>query len=120
MTGKSFQGHVDLEQANHFNATQLQTMIRLYERIQTHLFRLMATDSVPKFIKTPKFLALKIKLVEDDDGPLADFPLMASSASTPSVPPGLSSGEEEIGGAYVTISQRAAVQDRTAGATEQR
>ncbi|KAL1937585.1 hypothetical protein VTO73DRAFT_13080 [Trametes versicolor] len=120
MTGKSFQGHVDLEQANHFNATQLQTMIRLYERIQTHVFRLMATDSVPKFIKTPKFLALKIKLVEDDDGPLADFPLMASSASTPSVPPGLSSGEEEIGGAYVTISQRAAVQDRTAGATEQR
>lgn len=48
MTGKSFQGHVDLEQANHFNATQLQTMIRLYERIQTHVFRLMATDSVPK------------------------------------------------------------------------
>ena len=39
---------VELEQANAFNATQLQTMIRLYERIQTHVFRLMATDSVPK------------------------------------------------------------------------
>ncbi|KAI0363720.1 regulator of G protein signaling superfamily [Pilatotrama ljubarskyi] len=116
MTGKSFQGHVDLEQANHFNATQLQTMIRLYERIQTHVFRLMATDSVPKFIKTPRFLALKVKLVEEDDGPLADFPLMNSSASTPSVPPGLSSGEEEVGGAYVTISQRAATQERPAGA----
>ena len=48
MTGKAFQGRVELEQANAFNATQLQTMIRLYERIQTHVFRLMATDSVPK------------------------------------------------------------------------
>ena len=48
MTGKAFQGRVEPEQANAFNATQLQTMIRLYERIQTHVFRLMATDSVPK------------------------------------------------------------------------
>ncbi|KAH9849988.1 Alpha/Beta hydrolase protein [Lenzites betulinus] len=47
MTGKTFQGHVDLEQANHFNTTQLQTRIRLHERNQTHVFRLMATDSVP-------------------------------------------------------------------------
>ncbi|KAI0771529.1 regulator of G protein signaling domain-containing protein [Trametes elegans] len=115
LTGKTFQGHVDLEQANQFNATQLQTMIRLYERIQTHVFRLMATDSVPKFIKTPRFLALKVKLVEEDDGPLADFPLMNTSASTPSVPPGLGSTEEEVGGAYVTISQRAAIQERAAG-----
>lgn len=48
LTGKAFQGRVEMEQANAFNATQLQTMIRLYERIQTHVFRLMATDSVPK------------------------------------------------------------------------
>lgn len=48
LTGKAFQGRVEPEQANAFNATQLQTMIRLYERIQTHIFRLMATDSVPK------------------------------------------------------------------------
>ncbi|TBU32207.1 regulator of G protein signaling [Dichomitus squalens] len=113
LTGKTFQGRVELEQANAFNATQLQTMIRLYERIQTHVFRLMATDSVPKFIKTPRFLALKIKLVEEDDGPLADFPLMNSSASTPTVPPGLEASEEEVGGAYVTISQRAVTQERT-------
>ncbi|KAH9943004.1 regulator of G protein signaling [Epithele typhae] len=112
LTGKAFQGRVELEQANAFNATQLQTMIRLYERIQTHVFRLMATDSVPKFIKTPRFLALKIKLVEEDDGPLADFPLMPSSTTTPSVPPGLTAGEDEVGGAYVTISQRAAIQER--------
>lgn len=48
MTGKAFQGRVEMEQAAGFNATQLQAMIRLYERIQTHVFRLMATDSVPK------------------------------------------------------------------------
>lgn len=48
LTGKAFQGRVEPEQANAVNATQLQTMIRLYERIQTHVFRLMATDSVPK------------------------------------------------------------------------
>lgn len=47
LTGKALQGRVEPEQANAFNATQLQTMIRLYERIQTHVFRLMATDSVP-------------------------------------------------------------------------
>ncbi|KAG2013397.1 Crg1 [Coprinopsis cinerea AmutBmut pab1-1] len=48
MTGKAFHGRIEPEQANAFNATQLQTMIKLYERIQTHVFRLMATDSVPK------------------------------------------------------------------------
>jgi len=48
LTGKAFQGRVEPDQVNAFNATQLQTMIRLYERIQTHVFRLMATDSVPK------------------------------------------------------------------------
>jgi hypothetical protein len=48
LTGKAFTGKVEQEQMSAFNATQLQTMIRLYERIQTHVFRLMATDSVPK------------------------------------------------------------------------
>ncbi len=48
MAGKAFQGLVEAEQANAFNATRLQTMIRLYERIHTHVSRLMATDSVPK------------------------------------------------------------------------
>ncbi|EMD40995.1 regulator of G-protein domain protein [Gelatoporia subvermispora B] len=110
MTGKKFQGRVEMEQANAFNATQLQKMIQLYERIQTHVFRLMATDSVPKFIKTPRFLALKVKLGEDDDGSLAEFPLAPANASTPSVPPGLE--EEETGGAYVTISQKAIAQGR--------
>jgi hypothetical protein len=48
LTGKAFQGRVEPAQANAFNATQLQNMIRLYERIQVHVFRLMSTDSVPK------------------------------------------------------------------------
>lgn len=39
------------------HASQLQTMVRLYERIQDHIFRLMATDSVPRFIKEPRFLS---------------------------------------------------------------
>ena len=48
LTGKAFQGRVELEQASAFNATQLQSLIELYKRIQTHVFRLMAADSVPK------------------------------------------------------------------------
>jgi len=47
-TGKAFQGRVDPDQVFSLNATQLQHMIRLYEKIQLHVFRLMATDSVPK------------------------------------------------------------------------
>ncbi|KAF7301590.1 CRG1 protein [Mycena indigotica] len=100
MTGKVFQGQVDPEQANAFNATQLQTMIRLYERIQTHVFRLMATDSVPKFIKTPKFLAVRnwVEDLEANDDSIRMLP------TNPSSPPGLA---EEQGGAYITISQQA-------------
>jgi len=35
-------------------ASQLQTLVKLYERIQTYIHRLMATDSVPKFCKTDR------------------------------------------------------------------
>jgi hypothetical protein len=48
LTGTPFQGRLEADQLSSFNATQLSMMIRLYERIQTHVFRLMATDSVPK------------------------------------------------------------------------
>ncbi|KAF4619965.1 hypothetical protein D9613_005445 [Agrocybe pediades] len=102
-TGKPFQGRVEPEQANAFNATQLQTMIRLYERIQTHVFRLMATDSVPKFIKTPKFLAMR-NWVEEFDPSGEDIRLLTISG--PTSPPGLNSSEE-VGGAYMTVSQQA-------------
>ncbi|PPQ79535.1 hypothetical protein CVT25_003417 [Psilocybe cyanescens] len=103
LTGKAFQGRVEPEQANAFNATQLQTMIRLYERIQIHVFRLMATDSVPKFIKTPKFLAMR-NWVEDFDPTENDIHLLSVG---PASPPGLNNSSEEVGGAYITISQQA-------------
>ncbi|KAJ7725114.1 regulator of G protein signaling domain-containing protein [Mycena metata] len=103
MTGKVFQGHVDPEHTTAFNATQLQTMIRLYERIQTHVFRLMATDSVPKFIKTPKFLAVR-NWVEDFD------PSEDNVRMLPTSPPGLQA--EETGGAYITISQQASEREQ--------
>lgn len=32
-------------------ATQVQTMLKQYERIQDHVFRLLATDQVPRFIR---------------------------------------------------------------------
>ncbi|KAJ3504739.1 hypothetical protein NLJ89_g7781 [Agrocybe chaxingu] len=102
LTGKAFQGRVEPEQANAFNATQLQTMIRLYERIQIHVFRLMATDSVPKFIKTPKFLAMR-NWVEDFDPTENDIHLLSGGLTAP---PGLNSAAEEVGGAYITISQQ--------------
>ena len=46
------------------HASQLQTLVRLYQRIQDPIFRLMATDSVPRFIKDARFLSL-VKSVED-------------------------------------------------------
>ncbi|TFK74446.1 regulator of G protein signaling superfamily [Pluteus cervinus] len=102
LTGKAFQGRVEPEQANAFNATQLHTMIRLYERIQTHVFRLMATDSVPKFIQTPKFLAMR-NWVEDFEPTERDIHMLTSG---PGAPPGLGASEE-VGGAYITVSQQA-------------
>jgi GTPase-activating protein SST2 len=122
LTGKAFQGRVEPDQVNAFNATQLQSMIRLYERIQMHVFRLMATDSVPKvhfmsffkfypianiilhqFIKTPKFLAMR-NWVEDFDPTENDIHLLSTLG--PAVPPGLAD-VDEVGGAYITISPQA-------------
>lgn len=56
LTGAPFQGRLEAEQLSSFNATQLQMMIKLYERIQMHVFRLMATDSVPKVCSLPLVL----------------------------------------------------------------
>ncbi|KAF8631228.1 hypothetical protein AX15_002558 [Amanita polypyramis BW_CC] len=100
-TGKTFSGRVEPDQANAFNATQLQAMIRLYERIQTHVFRLMATDSVPKFVKTSKYLAMRSW---SDDLEVDDLDIRLLSLEEPHAPPGLG---EEMGGTYMTVSQRA-------------
>ncbi|KAG8977557.1 hypothetical protein FRB90_008775 [Tulasnella sp. 427] len=102
--GKQFHGRVEVEHASQFNATQLQTLIRLYERIQTHVFRLMATDSVPKFIKTSRFLALRNWVEEfevGEDGSKKNDP------SAPAAPPGLNDEDEEEGRAYMSVSQAA-------------
>ena len=123
LTGAPFQGRLEAEQLSSFNATQLQMMIKLYERIQMHVFRLMATDSVPKvrfhsssdlechsddpsiqFTKTPQFVELR-KNNEDYD--FLDSDVHYLSNNGPSVPPGLAQDQEEIGGAYVTVSQQA-------------
>ncbi|KIR67167.1 hypothetical protein I314_02380 [Cryptococcus bacillisporus CA1873] len=52
------EGHIEPGIGNTLHASQLQTMVKLYERIQVYIFRLMATDSVPKFCKTELFLTL--------------------------------------------------------------
>jgi GTPase-activating protein SST2 len=59
LTGKTFTGYVDPELAKDVTATQLQHMIRVYERIQAHVFRLMATDSVPK-VRADRYPGLQI------------------------------------------------------------
>ncbi|EIW70875.1 hypothetical protein TREMEDRAFT_29267 [Tremella mesenterica DSM 1558] len=51
-------GQMSAEAASTMHASQIQTMVKLYERIQGYIFRLMATDSVPKFCKTERFLNL--------------------------------------------------------------
>ncbi|KAG8811352.1 hypothetical protein FRC17_002511, partial [Serendipita sp. 399] len=105
-TGKAFQGRVDPDQAFTLNATQLQHIIRLYERIQLHVFRLMATDSVPKFIKTKRFLALR-SWVEDYEANEGDNIIPSSSYNSPPIPPGLDEPEGEIGRTYMTFSAQA-------------
>ncbi|PLW55431.1 hypothetical protein PCANC_07046 [Puccinia coronata f. sp. avenae] len=39
-------------------ATQVQALLRHYERIADHIYRLMATDQVPKFVRTERFLEI--------------------------------------------------------------
>jgi len=97
LSGKGFKGYLDPEQARTVNATQLQQMIRLYERIQAHVFRLMATDSVPKFVKTTSFTQL-LDMVED-------FDIVDETSLGPTLPPGLDN--EEVGRTFITTSQAA-------------
>ncbi|TIA89425.1 hypothetical protein E3P80_03013 [Wallemia ichthyophaga] len=59
-------------------ASQVSRLIFLYERIQAYIFRLMATDSVPKFVRTERFLNL-MKTFEEYQASLAE--------NAPPVPP---------------------------------
>ncbi|KAF8318190.1 regulator of G protein signaling superfamily [Clavulina sp. PMI_390] len=110
-SGQMMRGRVEPEQANMFNATQLQHIIRIYERIQVHVFRLMASDSVPKFIKTQRFLALR-SWVDDVDALDSEELQNYGPAHAPKEPPGLGQ-EEEVGRAYLTVSQAASDKRQT-------
>ncbi|KAG6332123.1 hypothetical protein ID866_6968 [Astraeus odoratus] len=101
--GRPIEGQVIPSQAAAFNATQLQMLIKLYSRIQTHVLRLMATDSLPKFVKTQRFLEARQWLGEG--AAATDDVLFLTS---PPAPPGL--GGEETGGAYMTVSAKASEQ----------
>lgn len=78
---------------NSLHASQLQNMVFLYNRIQTQMFRLMATDSVPKFVKTERFKTLMSSLFH------------VNVSSTDQVVKAPMPQKEEISRAYVTISQ---------------
>lgn len=69
-------------------ASQVSRLIVLYERIQAYIFRLMATDSVPKFVKTERFLNL-MKTFEEYQASLAE--------SVPPVPPLPREKEDDMG-----------------------
>ncbi|KAL4075671.1 regulator of G protein signaling domain-containing protein [Scleroderma yunnanense] len=103
LNGKSFEGPVNANQVYACNATQLQMLIKLYSRIQTHVLRLMATDSLPKFVKTQRFLEARQWLGE---GAAANDDVLF--LTSPPAPPGL--GGEEAGGAYMTVSAKGSEQ----------
>ncbi|KAI0293750.1 regulator of G protein signaling [Russula brevipes] len=116
LTGKPFKGRLGVDHMRSFNATQISMMIRLYERIQARTFQLMANDSVPKFTKTPRFLAFRS---QHDELDFLDNDVKHQSSSDLTVPPGLKSSQE-IGGMYVTMSHKGVVaahgtQPRTSG-----
>lgn len=66
------------------HASQLQTIVRLYERIQDHTFKLMATDSVPRFIKDSRFLNL-VRSVEEYTQALESGRLDADESAGPAI-----------------------------------
>ncbi|GAA6002666.1 hypothetical protein JCM10207_007617 [Rhodosporidiobolus poonsookiae] len=76
-------------------ATQVQTLLRQYERIQEHIFRLLATDQVPRFIRTEPFLAL----MEPDTLSPAATPTGAPSSTSASSTPASTPAPASTGGA---------------------
>jgi hypothetical protein len=88
---------------NSLHASQLQNMVFLYERIQTHIFRLMATDSVPKFVKTERFLNLMRSVFQFNEGDEAPAPTTPTSVEK--VP--ATTKTQDISRAYLTVSNAA-------------
>ncbi|TXT03824.1 hypothetical protein VHUM_04345 [Vanrija humicola] len=96
---------------NSLHASQLQNMVRLYERIQQYIFRLMATDSVPKFCKTERFLTL-MRSVFDYTAAVDEQPEDPATSALAAKTTVLSIGPtptkvDDVGRAYLTISQAA-------------
>lgn len=105
---------------NSLQANQLQNMVFLYERIQSHIFRLMATDSVPKFVKTERFLTLMQSVFQYNDAPAGaaggagDDVAAAKGGADPNNAGTYDSAgvktaavEGDMGRAYLTVSQAA-------------
>lgn len=105
---------------NSLQANQLQNMVFLYERIQSHIFRLMATDSVPKFVKTDRFLTLMQSVFQYNDAPAGatggagDDVAAAKGGADPNNAGTYDSAgvktaavEGDMGRAYLTVSQAA-------------
>ncbi|GMK57276.1 hypothetical protein CspeluHIS016_0401100 [Cutaneotrichosporon spelunceum] len=84
---------------NSLHASQLQNMVFLYERIQTHIFRLMATDSVPKFVKTERFLSLMRSVFQYNEGD--------EEAATPTAVDKVAQPTKDVSRAYLTVSNAA-------------
>lgn len=91
---------------NSLHASQLQNMVFLYERVQTHIFRLMATDSVPKFVKTERFLSLMRSVFQYNEGDEEDPATPAATAVEKVAQPtkAQSTKAQEISRAYLTVS----------------
>ncbi|KAI9639533.1 regulator of G protein signaling domain-containing protein [Dioszegia hungarica] len=107
-------GHIDPIVGNALHASQLQTMVKLYERIQGYIFRLMATDSVPKFVKTDRFLTLARSLFDYNEQNEKELGGIISRATHLSIERGGTIGtlgpEDLLPSptkAYLTISQAA-------------
>lgn len=91
--------------AKALHASQVQTMVKLYERIQGYIFRLMATDSVPKFCKTERYIeAMRANAHLSDPDRIGAY--MEGMDKTVGEG-GSSSNDDALEGtkAYVTISQ---------------
>ncbi|WWD17505.1 hypothetical protein CI109_101946 [Kwoniella shandongensis] len=109
-------GHIEPGVGNTLHASLLQTMVKLYERIQVYIFRLMATDSVPKFCKTERFLNLMQSFFEysDEDDSAATTGLEKKAANMSidakkamAVGVGVDLHQPSPTRAYLTISQAA-------------
>ena len=75
---------------------------------------MLCSLSPPQFIKTPKFLAMR-NWVEDFDPTENDIHLLSAG---PASPPGLNGSSDEVGGAYMTVSQQASEREHRQAVAE--